>query len=201
MHIFQTKRKKDIVLIIRKKIKETYYVILDFQISNTTVVATIGHQRILASNPILRAWKIWILQPKNFWLMLESYWTNPDLFQQFPPVCLICQKLTNFWASQNLTEEMEQYEAEYQRCANALASGNSDPASLLSGTGSPNSSLLSRQKPEMPQNRSREANNGMFSSTDKLMSISNMAQVNLFSFKFRLIIFDINIIPDLHTFF
>ncbi len=98
-------------------------------------------------------------------------------------------------------EEMEQYEAEYQRCANALASGNSDPASLLSGTGSPNSSLLSRQKPEMPQNRSREANNGMFSSTDKLMSISNMAQVNLISFKFRLIIFDINIIPDLHTFF
>jgi len=26
---------------------------------------------------------------------------------------------------------MEQYEAEYQRCANALASGNSDPAALV----------------------------------------------------------------------
>ena len=90
-------------------------------------------------------------------------------------------------------EEMEQYEAEYQRCANALASGNSDPASLLSGTGSPNSSLLSRQKPEMPPNRNREATNGMFSSTDKLMSISNMAQVSSFPIKFPFIKSDYNI--------
>ena len=68
-------------------------------------------------------------------------------------------------------EEMEQYEAEYQRCANALASGNSDPASLIPP------SLISRVKPPEVHVSPTRGTSSMFTPSDKLMSISSMAQV------------------------
>ena len=81
-------------------------------------------------------------------------------------------------------EEMEQYEAEYQRCANALASGNSDPASLIPA------SMMSRVKPvevQVSPTRGRDsASSGMFSTSEKLMSISSMAQVTFFNCHFFL---------------
>jgi hypothetical protein len=55
---------------------------------------------------------------------------------------------------------MEQYEAEYQRCANALAAGNSDPAALISGPLAGNASLLSRTKPEIHVSPTRSRDTG-----------------------------------------
>ena len=73
-------------------------------------------------------------------------------------------------------EEMEQYEAEYQRCANALAAGNSNPDALMPGTGN----LLSRQKPEIHVSPTRNRDSGnLSSSTEKLISISSLAQVKV----------------------
>jgi hypothetical protein len=86
-------------------------------------------------------------------------------------------------------EEMEQYEAEYQRCANALASGNSDPASLLAGNPFSGSGLLSRPKPEIhiSPTRGRETSS-LFTPSDKLISISSLAQVHFILFYFYVLL-------------